>query len=385
MSYHWLRAASIPLWLTLTFMSSSSHASGLPEKTHSSYILYVGVYGKGIYAYRYHSGSTKLDPLNMVGEVVNPSFLAVDPDFRYLYAASEVEGHQEGAIAAFAIDRSSGQLTALNSRSAAGLAPCHLVVDHTGKMLMAANYTSGSVPVFPIESDGKLGELSGLMKATGTGPNAKRQEGPHAHETVLSKDNRFLYVPDLGLDEIRMYRLDPAQAKLTPADPPFVKSEPGSGPRHMVLSHDGKFAYVVHELKPEVGVFSRDTKTGNLTRIQTVSSVPEGFTGEADPAEILLDKAGKFVYASNRSAGTIAVFAVDPSKGTLKQVQVADAPGKGPRGVEFDPTGHLLFVGDQAGNRFVIYTIDANTGQLTATDASYDVPSPVAFQFVPAK
>ncbi|HEY1949344.1 MAG TPA: lactonase family protein [Bryobacteraceae bacterium] len=354
------------------------------SQTHQSYILYVGNYGKGIYAYRYHAGSTKLEPLNLVGEVANPSFLATDRDYHYLYAASEVSGHHDGAIAAFSIDRSTGALTALNSRSSEGMAPCHLVVDHSGKMLMAANYTSGSVPVFPVEHDGKLGELSGLMKASGTGPNAKRQEGPHAHETVLSPDNRFLYVPDLGLDEIRIYKLDPATAKLTPNDPPFVKDEPGSGPRHIVLSHDGKFAYVVHELKPEIGIFSRDTKTGNLTRTHTVSSVPEGFTGHADPAEILLDKAGKFVYASNRTAGTIAVFAVNPD-GTLKQVQVVDAPGKMPRGVEFDPTGHLLFVGDQSANRFVIYNIDTKTGHLTATGDSYDMPSPVAFQFVPAK
>ena len=383
MSHFWLRAASTSLLLALTVMSSSS-ISGAPETNHKSYILYVGNYSSNIYAYRYHAGSTKLEPLNKVGEVVSPSFLATDRDYRYLYAASEVAGNHSGAIAAFAINRTTGVLTALNSRSSEGLAPCHLVVDHTGKMLMAANYTSGSVPVYPIEHDGKLGEISGLMKASGTGPVAKRQEGPHAHETVLSPDNRFVYVPDLGLDQIRIYKLDPAQAKLTPADPPFVKSDPGSGPRHIALSHDGKFAYVIHELKPQVGVFSRDAATGNLTHIQTVSSLPEGFSGHSDPAEILLDKSGKFIYASNRTAGTIAVFAVN-SDGTLKQVQVVDAPGKMPRGVEFDPTGRLLFVGDQTANRFVIYTIDAGTGHLTATGDSYQTPSPVAFQFVPAK
>jgi 6-phosphogluconolactonase len=377
MTRNWLRHAATPLLLlAFSFMSSS--------QTHKSYILYVGNYGKGIYAYRYHAGSTKLEPLNIVGEVVNPSFLAADPGFHYLYAASEVDGHNNGAIAAFSIDHTTGSLTALNSRSSEGLAPCHLVVDHTGKVLMAANYTSGSVPVFPVEHDGKLGELSGLMKASGKGPNAERQEGPHAHETVISPDNKFVYVPDLGLDEVRIYKLDPATAKLTPNEPPFVKSDAGSGPRHIVLSHDGKFAYVIHELKPQIAVFSRDTSTGSLTRVQTVSTVPEGFTGHSDPAEILLDKAGKFIYGSNRTAGTIAVFAVNPD-GTLKQVQVVNAPGPMPRGVEFDPTGHLLFVGDQKANRFVIYTIDAKTGHLTATSDTYEMPSPVAFQFVPAK
>src|ERR1700733_7672904 len=203
----------------------------LNSSSQSNYFVYVGTYGEGIYAYRYDSGSGKLEPLNLMGKLVNPSFLATDRGYKYLYAASEVDGDKPGAVAGFAIDRSTGALTALNSRSAEGLAPCHLAVDHTGKMLIAANYTSGSVPVYPIEGDGKIGPLSGLMTEKGSGPDKKRQEGPHAHETVFSADNRFAYVPDLGLDEIRIYKVDPAHAKLTPNDPPVAKTDPGSGPR----------------------------------------------------------------------------------------------------------------------------------------------------------
>ncbi len=347
--------------------------------------MYVGVYGKGVYAYRYASAQGSFEPLGMVGEVVNPSFLATDRSYKHLYAVSEVEGKVDGAVAAFSIDRKSGKLQALNHRSSAGIAPCHLAVDHTTKMLVAANYTTGSVPAFPIENDGSLGEMSALMTAQGSSVNPQRQEGPHAHETVISADNRFLYVPDLGLDRIRIYKLDPAHAKLTPSDPAFVQVEPGSGPRHIAFSPNGKHAYVVNELKSAVYVFNHDAANGNLQQVQTVSTLPAGFTGENAPAEVLIDRAGKFLYASNRGPGTIAVFAIDPTAGTLKQVQVAGTGGTFPRGVEIDPTGRFLLAGDQKADQFVVFQIDPATGQLHLTGKVFNVPSPVAFLFVPMK
>jgi 6-phosphogluconolactonase len=356
----------------------------LNSSTNTNYFVYVGTYGQGIYGYKYDSASGKLEPLNLVGKIVNPSFLAADPHYKYLYAASELEGDKIGAVAGFAIDRSTGALTELNSRSSEGLAPCHLAVDNTGKMLLAANYTSGSVPVYPIESDGKLGPLSGLMKATGTGPDKGRQEGPHAHETVFSADNRFAYVPDLGLDEIRIYKVDAAHATLTPNDPPFAKTDPGSGPRHIVLSPDNKFAYVIHELKPQVGVFSRDAATGALTHLQTISSVPDDFKAVSNPAEILMDHAGNYVYASNRFFGAIAVYKVDHATGKLTRIQVIETGGEMPRGVALDPSGKLLFVGDQKQNKFILFSVDQASGKLTLTDHSFDVHSPVSFLFVPA-
>jgi 6-phosphogluconolactonase len=356
----------------------------LNSSSNSNYILYVGTYGEGIHGYRYDAATGKLDPLNLVGKVVNPSFLATDRGYKYLYAASEVEGNEPGAVAGFAINRSTGMLTALNSRSAEGFAPCHLAVDHTGKMLIAANYTSGSVPVYPIEYNGKIGPLSGLMKAEGSGPDKKRQSGPHMHETVFSSDNRFAYVPDLGLDVIHIYKVDAAHAKLTPNDPPVAKTDPGSGPRHIALSHDGKFAYVVHELIPQVAVFTRDAATGALSHLQTIPTVPDGFKGVSNPAEILIDHAGNFVYASNRFFGSIAVFAVDHATGKLTRVQVIETGGEMPRGVELDPSGKLLFVGDQKQNKFVLFNVDSASGKLTLTDRVFEVPSPVAFLFVPA-
>lgn len=378
-----LLAFIIPI-IAITVMSASQ-SQGAPRAQHSDYVVYVGVYGKGIYAYRYASGPGSFEPLGLVGEVVNPSFLATDRNHRYLYAVSEVEGTVDGSVAAFSIDRQTGKLQALNQRSSAGVAPCHLAVDHTTKMLVAANYGTGSVPAFPIESDGSLGEMSALMTAEGSSVNAQRQEGPHAHETVISADNRFLYVPDLGLDHIRIYKLDAAHAKLTPSDPAFVQEEPGSGPRHIAFSPNGKHAYVVNELKSAVYVFNHDAANGNLQQVQTVSTLPAGFTGENAPAEVLVDRAGKFLYASNRGPGTIAVFAIDPSAGTLKQVQVAPTGGTFPRGVEIDPSGRFLIAGDQKADQFVVFRIDPASGELHLTGKVFNVPSPVAFLFVPVK
>lgn len=378
------KSASLALILA-TMLMSASQSQGASSSKHANYFVYVGVYGKGVYAYRYTSGNPNLESIGLVGEVVNPSFLATDPKNRYLYAVSELEGKVDGGVAAFAIDRHSGKLQPLNHRSSAGIAPCHLAVDHTSKMLVAANYTTGSVPAFPIERDGSLGEMSALMTAHGSSVNPERQEGPHAHETVISADNRLLYVPDLGLDQIRVYKLNPQHGTLIPSDPPFVKVEPGSGPRHIVFSPNEQHAYVVNELKSAVYVFNHNTKTGELQQVQTVSTLPQGFSGENAPAEILIDKAGKFLYASNRGPGTIAVFAIDADSGTLKQVQVAATGGTFPRGVEIDPTGRFLFAGDQKADQFVIFQIDLTNGQLSLTGKVFNVPSPVAFLFVPAE
>lgn len=365
-------------------MSTLRSSTARPRADQSDYFLYVGVYGKGVYAYRYNTKSAKIDPLGVTGQVVNPSFLATDSDFRYLYAVSELEGKAEGGVAGFAINRTSGALQALNQRGSAGQAPCHLSVDHSAKMLMVANYGTGGVSVFPLESDGGLGARSALMTAKGSSVNRKRQEGPHAHETVVSADNRLLYVPDLGLDQIRIYKIDTTGAKLTANDPPFAKAEPGFGPRHIAFSPNNKFAYVANELKSYVTVFARESN-GGLRQIQALHTLPAGFQGENAPAEVEISPSGKFLYVSNRGPGTIAVFAINSGNGSLRQIQVASTDGTWPRGIAIDPSGDFLLAGDQKANRFVLLKIDRAHGKLTLTDRRFDVPSPVAFLFVPAR
>lgn len=370
-------------WTACLLAGASANFFGAANPVTQKYILYVGAYGKGITAYRFDTSAGKLQPLGLVGEIVNPSFLAAGPDQRVLYAVSEVEGDHHGAVGAFTIDAANGTLTPLNTRDSGGVAPCHLAVDHSGKMLIVANYTSGGVSAYPIEQDGSLGEMSSLMTAQGHGPNSQRQEGPHAHEVVIGEHNRIAYVPDLGLDHIRLYKIEPP--KLSENNPQYVQQDPGYGPRHMAFSPNGRLVYVINELKSFVSVFQVDGSDGAMKKIQDVSTLPEGYTGENGPAEILIDSQGKFVYATNRGNDSIAVFAVDENSGKLRQIQVISAEGKMPRGLAFDPSERFMFAGNQKSNNFVVFHLDPNTGRLTPTGTVVNTASPVAFLFIPVR
>jgi 6-phosphogluconolactonase len=375
--------ASLPVVIGCSYAALYSQVSNAAPK-QTTYFLYVGTYGKGIQGYRFDAAHGTAESLGIVGAITNPSFVATDPQHRYLYAVSELEGKVNGNVAAFAIQPSTGALKPLNVKSSEGQAPCHVSVDQSGKVLAAANYTTGEVPIYPIQPDGSLGEMSQCLKASGHSVNKERQSGPHAHETVWSPDNHFLYVPDLGLDHIRIYKFDAAAGKLAPANPPFAALPGGHGPRHIAISSDGKFAYVINELQPVFTVFSRDITSGALTKqLQEISVVPEGYTGENAPAEIAIH-AGRHVYASDRGPGSISVFSIGNGGGNLKSAQTVQTTGATwPRGFEFDPTGQFLLIGDQKANKFAIFSVDANTGNLTPTGKQYDVPSPVSFVFVP--
>jgi 6-phosphogluconolactonase len=220
------------------------------------------------------------------------------------------------------------------------------------------------------------------VQHTGRGTNPQRQEKAHAHSIDLSPDNRFAMVDDLGLDELLVYKFDNAKGSITPNSPPFVRLDPGAGPRRYALHPTGKFAYVVAEMQSTVTVFSNDAKTGVLQRLQTISTLPKGFTGPNDDAEIQIHPSGKFLYASNRGHDSIAVFAVDAKKGTLTPVEFTPTQGKIPRSFEIDPTGTLLFAANQKSDNIVVFRIDAKTGRLTPTGQVLDVASPVCVKFV---
>jgi 6-phosphogluconolactonase len=364
---------------------STSYTFGASQPDQTRYLVYIGIYGKGIYAFRFDANTAKIEPLGMVGEVTNPSFLATDPNYRNLYAVSELEGKVEGRVASFSINRADGSLKPLNSRASGGQAPCHLAVDHTGKALVVANYTTGDVSSYPIENDGSLGPMVSVMAARGSSVNKERQEGPHAHETVISANNKRVYVPDLGLDHIRIYRLDAATAKLSPNNPPFGQVDPGRGPRHMAFSHDEKYAYVLSEIEPFITMFRHDTSSGALHEIQSVETLPRDFKGENTGAEIRLSTSGKYLYASNRGNDSIQVFAIDPANGNIRRIQIISSGGKTPRGFAIDPTGQFLFVGNQDSNQLALLRVNRETGELSDTEQRFDVPSPVDVLFVPAK
>lgn len=358
----------------------------------SAYFVYVGTYteegstSKGIYAYRFDPDGPTLTSIGLVAQTINPSFLVVHPNHRFVYAVNEVgnyKGQKSGAVSAFAIDRASGKLTLLNQVASGGADPCYVTVDNTGKYVLVANYTSGSIAAFPILEDGRLGGPSAFIQHTGHGTDPQRQEGPHAHSIDLTPDNRFAIVDDLGLDETLVYKFDSTKGSLTPNDPPFAKAPPGAGPRHFALHPNGKFGYVINEMGATVSVFGYDAATGVLHPLQTISTLPEGFTGAKESAEIEVHPSGKFLYASNRGHDSIAVFAIDQSKGTLILVEYASTKGHTPRNFAIDPTGTLIFAANEKSDNIVIFRINAKTGRLTPTGKVLDIAQPVCVRFLP--
>jgi 6-phosphogluconolactonase len=355
------------------------------------YLFYVGTYteegskSKGIYAYRYDGVTGEITPLGLAAETTNPSFVAPHPNGKFLYAVNEVgnyKGPNSGGVSAFSIDHTTGKLTFLNEVASRGADPCYITVDSSGKFVLVANYTGGSIAVFPVLADGKLGEASNFVQHSGHGPNAERQEGPHAHSIDLSPDNRFAMVDDLGLDELLVYKFDSGKGSLTPNDPPFTKVDAGAGPRHFALGPSGKFAYVVAEMGHTVTVFSNDAAGGRLQVLQTISTLPADFKGRNDDAEIVVHPSGKFLYASNRGDDSIVIYSIDGSKGTLTQVGRVPTGGKEPRNFEIDPTGKFLFAENQKSDNIVVFRIDQKTGGLTATGKVLEVGSPVCLRFV---
>jgi len=386
----------------LGFLAASAivpRAKAAPAKgmtTASSYFVYVGTYtgptSKGIYGFRFDPKTGQFTSTGLVAELPNPSWLVTDPQHRFLYAASEM-GPEKGAdnykkngsISSYSINPKTGALTFLNKVDAGGGGSCHLVVDKTGKMLFAANYGSGNVASFAIKADGSIGERTGFDQHTGSSIDPARQTGPHAHAVVLSPDNRFLFVPDLGLDQIKIYRVDAAKGTFTPNDPPFATVKAGLGPRHFTFGRGAKFAYAICEMGSSVVVFAYDPAKGALTPLQTISTLPSGFKGEDNSAEIEVGQSGRFLYASNRGNDSITVFAIDPGKGTLTKVQVLPTQGKIPRNFAIDPTGKYLVAGNQKSDQMVVFDVDQNDGQLKPAGQVVDVPAPVSILFVPAE
>src|SRR5271169_386996 len=370
---------------------STLFAAAAPPDRQGKYLVYVGTYTPkkaaraGIYAFRYDAATSEITPLGLAAETTNPSFVALHPNGRFLYAVNEVgnyKGPNSGGVSAFSIDRGTGKLTLLNEVPSRGADPCYITVDNTGKFVLVANYTGGSVAVFPVLPDGKLGEASAFVQHSGHGTNPERQEGPHAHSIDLSPDNQFAMVDDLGLDELLVYKFDSTKGSLSSNDPPFAKLDAGAGPRHFVLRPDGKFAYVITEMGHTVTVFSIDAASGKLQPLQTVTTLPKDFTGRNDDAEIQVHPSGKFLYASNRGDDSIAIYAIDKSKGTLTQLGITHTGGKEPRSFEIDPTGKLLFAANQKSDNIVVFKIDAKTGQLAPTGKVLEVGAPVCVKFL---
>jgi 6-phosphogluconolactonase len=359
----------------------------------TQYLAFIGTYtsktdSKGIYSFHFDSDTGHLTSMVVAAAAQDPSFLAVAPNEKYLYAVNELGefgGKKSGAVASYSLDLKSGGLTELNQVASGGADPCYVSFDQTGKYLLVANYTGGSVATFPVAPDGRIEPATAFVQHTGSGPNKERQEGPHAHYIASSADNRFVFVVDLGLDEVAVYHFDPANGSLIPNHPPFAKLAPGAGPRHLAFHPNGKFAYVLSEVNSTVTAFAYDSKDGSFSNLQTLSTIPKDFTARNDTAEIVVHPSGKFLYVSNRGHDSIAEFTIDPARGTLTLADDFPTQGKEPRNFALDPTAKFLLAANQKSNNIVVFRINQSTGALTATRQIGQVPAPVDIVFVPAK
>ncbi len=352
--------------------------------------VYVGTYtdrkSRGIYLFEIDAASGHLvSGPSLAGASENPAFLAFHPSGRFLYAVNVVAGFRggdTGAVSAFAVDPSSGRLTLLNQQPSNGAGPCHLAVDGTGRHLVVANYDSGTAAVMPVGEDGRIEPSSFVSRYAGSGPNKARQAGPHAHQVLMDPAGRYLLCADLGADRIHVERFDRESGRLEPNEPDGVALEPGSGPRHLAWHPNGRVLYAICEMGSTLTASRWDADRGVLSPFQTVSTLPEGFTGRNLAAEIAVAPDGRFVYASNRGHDSIAVFAADAS-GKLSPVGRVPTRGRTPRSFAIDRTGRWLIAANQSSGSIAIFGIDPGTGLPRAVGRTIAVPAPVCILFAP--
>ncbi|MCL6524733.1 MAG: lactonase family protein [Thermoflavifilum sp.] len=360
-------------FILFTLLLFDNVVPGLAQN-HQTDLLLIGTYcptdSQGIFVYRFdeQNGSVKL--LDAVSGIENPSFLAISPHHRYVYAVSETHGASGGRVYAYRFDEHTGKLQFLNHQPSGGKDPCHLAVDHTGRWVIVANYSSGSIEVLPVKSDGSLGAPVQLIPHQGHGVNPQRQEGPHVHFINITPDNRYVLVSDLGLDKVFVYDFDAQTGKLRPASHPYVSVDPGTGPRHQAFSPDHRFLYLVQEMGWRITVFA--FHDGELHPLQTVSTAPDGFHGENTAADIHLSPDGKFLYASNRGQlNDIVIFTVNKKNGLLQKIGRVETGGKTPRNFVISADGSWLLVGHQNSNEVTEFKRNTDNGMLIQAGVFY--------------
>ena len=342
--------------------------------------LYVGTYtsgkSEGIYLYRMDQMTGELKRAGSV-KSENPSFIALDPGKRFLYAVNE---KPEGMVSAFRIDRRTGELSFVNQQSSQGADPCHLSVESGGRSVLVANYTSGTLAVLPIQRGGSLGAAIDVKQHEGFGPR-EQQKGPHAHCIKLDRANRHAFAADLGIDKLMIYRFNASTGRLEPAKQASAFLHAGAGPRHLAFHPHGKYLYVINELDSSLTTFKYNASQGTLTAFESVSTLPHDFTGTSYCADIHVAKSGRFLYGSNRGHNSIVVFAIDSRSGRLGLVEHVSTEGKWPRNFTIDPSGRFLLVANQHTDNVVTFRIDQQTGRLTPTGQATEIPTPVCLQF----
>ena len=388
-SHNSSRAAAVfcLLWAWLDCVPPSQAES----LNSNSFDVLVGTYtsgrSKGIYTFRFNADTGDLQPLATPAETVNPSYLVVSPDKKFVYAVNELHGcgNEQGAVSAFHFDAASGALTFINKVPALGDDPCYISLSPDGQNVFVANYSSGGLSALAVQPDGSLAGPVETLTHVGHGPNPERQKSAHVHMVIPSPDSEFLFATDLGEDRVYAYRCETGSQAfpLHPAHPPYTVISSGAGPRHLAFSHDGRFVYLIEEMGEAVVVFQRHK--ARLEPIQTVRVAPKEWPGDVGAAALHLSPDGKFLYASNRTnANDLVIYSVDAQAGTLTPVGHQGSLGAKPRDFCIDPTGKFLVVANQDSDNLVIFKRDPETGALTPTGRSMEVSSPVCVQMVPA-
>ncbi len=351
-----------------------------------SYYLFIGTYtnsgSKGVYVYRFDAATGKAEAVSSTEDVANPSYLAVSPDKKFLYAVNETGGAKPGSVSAFSFDQKTGKLAFINKQPSGGDGPCYITVSKNNKWALVANYSGGSLAALPIDANGALKPYSQLIQHTGKGADAQRQDKPHVHSTILSPQQDYLFSPDLGLDKVYTYTFKPSADKpLQEVQPPFTEAVPKSGPRHFTFHPNERFAYLIEELSGNVIAYNY--KKGTLTLLQSIAAHPADFKGNIGSADIHISPDGKFLYASNRGdENTLAIFSIDPKTGKLEPKGYQSTLGKAPRNFIIDPTGNYLLVANQQTDNIVIFKRDKETGLLTETGEQIKISLPVCLQLM---
>ena len=366
---------------------------------NSKCMAYVGTYtsgeSEGIYVFEVDSNTGSLKLIGAAGAVSkttggsfeklrNPSYQVLSSNFEYLYSVLEIQSYgnkENGAVAAFKIDKETGIPQFINCQSAGGKAPCHISTNKAGTYIFAANYADGTAAVFPVLEDGSLSEASCVITHQGFGPNKERQEKAHTHFVSLTPDEKFLCAVDLGIDRIMVYRFDNATGKLYPALHPEVVIRPGSGPRHIVFHPSGEFAYLINELSSDIVSFEYSSEDGSFSELQYISTLPEGYNDINYCAAIHVSDDGQYLYGSNRGHDSIAIFKIDSLTGKLALIDIVSTFGSFPRDFQIEPSGKYLYVANQNSNTIVTFRIIPETGIIEATGDIVTTPSPVCIKF----
>ena len=381
MNFHFVRSL-------FPFLLGAMLSHTIPTANADEPLIFISAFAPGdqggVHAFQLESKTGQLKPVQQTTGVEHPFFLAVSKDQKFLYSihAKTFGGKDHEQVAAYQIEGRTGKLKLLNRQSARGTAACYLDVDATGKSVLVANYSTGSVASLPVQADGSLGEAASFVQHVGASVNADRQKEPHAHCIVVSPDNRFVFAADLGLDQVLSYRLDAKTAKLTPNDPPFAKSPAGAGPRHLTFHPNGARVYVINELSNSVTVFDYDAAAGKLTETQTISTVPPDFKGTSHCADLKITPNGRFLYGTNRGHDSIAAYRIGDD-GKLTLIGIEPSLGKGPQNLAIMPGGELLLCANMPGNNVATFRIDSQTGGLKPVGEPIAITSPSCIMVLP--